>query len=389
MESLALSALTVKIRYMMRILHLADVHLGASYASFGPHAGERWGAVLKAFRLLPEVAREHQVHAVLVAGDLFDGPRPDERSAAEAREVIRQLLEVVPAVFLVPGNHDPLVIPGPYADLPEAAHVFSAPDPSQPVSVDTEAGPLHVYGFAYDFAHKPDPLAIFRRTDAEGVHVALLHGAVRDAPHWSGGDSLRLSREELGALGVDYIALGDYHRFRPPSEFAADGSVPACYSGSFAALDHTETGPRGVVLAEVASGSAPVVRLIPSGVPPLQALPDLDVSTCSDDLEVVELVAGLVDAGSLPVATLSGQTEFAVDPERVEAGLAARFPFARVRDRTRHYDSDRLAELATRDDVVGHLARLGLDRIRSASDDAEVGLRERALRKALRAMGVT
>jgi DNA repair exonuclease SbcCD nuclease subunit len=374
---------------MMRILHLADVHLGASYASFGPYAGERSEAVLKAFRGLPEVAREHGAHAVLLAGDLFDSPRPDERSAAEAREVTRQLLEVVPAVFLVPGNHDPLAMPGPYADLPEAAHVFSAPDPSQPVRVDTEAGPLHVYGFAYDFAHQPDPLSRFRRTEGEGVHVALLHGAVRDAPHWSGGDSLRLSRDELGALDVDYIALGDYHRFRAPSEFAADGSVPACYSGSFAALDHTETGPRGVVLAEVTPGSVPVVRLIPSGVPPLQAVPDLDVSSCSDDLEIVERVTGLVDEGSLPVVTLSGQTEFAVDPERVEAGLAARFPFARVRDRTTHYDSDRLAELATRDDVVGHLARLGLDRIRAASDEVEVGLRERALRKALRAMGVT
>jgi len=372
---------------MMRILHLADVHLGASFASFGPHAGERSEAVLKAFRNLPEVAREHEVHAVLVAGDLFDVPRPDERIAAEAREVFRRLLEVVPAVFLVPGNHDPLVIPGPYADLPEAAHVFSAPDTGDPVSLDTEAGPLHVYGFAYDFAHNPDPLAGFRRRDGDGVHVALLHGAVRDAPHWSGGDSLRLSHAELAALGVDYVALGDYHRFRPPTEFAADGSLPACYSGSFAALDHTETGARGIVLADVAPYSSPRVHLIPSDVPPVQALPDLDVSTCSDDLEIVEKVAGLVEAGSLPVVTLSGQTEFAVDPDRVEAGLLARFPFARVRDRTRYYDSERLGDLAARDDVVGHLARLGLGRIRDAADEDEVRLRERALRKALRAMG--
>ena len=96
-----------------------------------------------------------------------------------------------------------------------------------------------------------------------------------------------------------------------------------------------------------------------------------------------------MEAGSLPVVTLSGQTEFAVDPEKVEAGLRARFPFARVRDRTRYYDSQRLAELAARDDVVGHLARLGLGRIRMADDEDEVALRERALRKALRAMGVT
>jgi DNA repair exonuclease SbcCD nuclease subunit len=374
---------------MMRILHLADVHLGASFASFASHAGARSEAVLQAFRALPEVAREQEPHAVLVAGDLFDGPRPDERIAAEAREVFRRLLEVVPAVFLVPGNHDPLVIPGPYADLPQAAHVFSSADFMDPVSVGTEAGPLHVYGLAYDFAHNPDPLAGFRRADREGTHVVLLHGAVRDAPHWSGGDSLRLTHAELAALGVDYIALGDYHRFRPPAEFAADGSVPACYSGSFAALDHTETGPRGVVLVEVEPGSLPGVRLLPSRAAQVQAVADLDVSTCSDDLEVVEKVVERVEAGALPVVTLSGQTEFAVDPDRVEAGLSARFPFARVRDRTKYYDSERLGELAGRSDIVGHVARLGIDRIRGAADEDEVRLRERALRKALRAMGAT
>ena len=142
-------------------------------------------------------------------------------------------------------------------------------------------------------------------------------------------------------------------------------------------------------MAEVSAGSTPVVRLLPSDVPSVQAIEDLDISTCADDLQIVDRVAELVTDGSLPVVTLTGQTEFAVNPERVQAGLAARFPFARVRDRSRYYDSATLAELAARGDVVGHVARLGLDRIRDAADEEEVGLRERALRKALRAMGVT
>ena len=374
---------------MIRILHLADVHLGASFASFGPHSSDRADAVLAAFRKLPDVAAERRVDAVLVAGDLFDSARPSERVSAEAREVFRRLLEVTPAVFAVPGNHDPLVIPGPYADLPDPVHVFSGPEPDDPVTVETEAGPLHVYGFAYDFAHNPHPLAGFQRTEAEGVHVALLHGAVRDAPHWSSGDSLRLTPEALAALNVDYIALGDYHRFRPPAEFAADGFLPACYCGSFAGLDYTEAGTHGIVLADLASGEPPGVELVSSGVPEVQDLADLDVSTCADELDVVERVAAGVASGALPVVTLTGQTEFALDPERVSAGLLARFPYAHVRDRTRYYDSRRLGQLASRDDVVGHVARLGLDRIRQAADDDEVRLRERALRKALRAMGAT
>lgn len=193
---------------------------------------------------------------------------------------------------------------------------------------------------------------------------------------------------ELAALDADYIALGDYHRFRPPEEFAADGSVPACYAGSFAALDHTEAGPRGMVLAEVEPGMTATVRLLPSTVPPVHTIA-VDVSTCEDDIQAADRAAALVDAGSLPVATLTGQTEFALDPVRVEAELTARFTFARVNDRTRYYDSARLGDLAARDDVVGHVARIGLTRIRDAAGEDEVRLRERALRRALRALGAT
>jgi len=374
---------------MMRILHVADVHLGASYSSFGPLAGERAEQVLGAFRELPRLAEAHDVHAAVFAGDLFDSPRPEGRVAAEARETIRRLLDVVPAVFLVPGNHDPLVHPGsPYEEMPEGAHVFSRPSFGDPVSVETDAGPLHLYGLAHDFANDRDPLSAFRRSEAPGAHVILLHAAVRDAPHWAAGESLRVTRADLSALDADYVALGDYHRFRPPTEFAHDGSIRACYSGCFAALDHTEAGPRGVVIAEVAPGGPARARLVPSGVPPVQALSDLDISTCEDDHEAAERVARHVDPGALPVVTLTGQTEFAVDPARVEQELAARFSWAHVKDLTRYYDSARLAELSRRDDVVGHLARLGLGRIREAPEEAEARLRERALRRALRAMGV-
>lgn len=374
---------------MMRILHVADVHLGASYSSFGSLAELRAEQIRGAFRALPSIAEESGAHAVLVAGDLFDVARPEDSVAAEARETVRRLLEVVPAVFLVPGNHDPLVFPGsPYGGLPPEAHVFTRAEPGPPATAETEAGPLHVYGLAYDFAHNPDPLAGFRREDLPGTHVLLLHGAVRDAPHWSGGDSLRLERPQLAALDVDYIALGDYHRYRPPEEFAADGSIPACYAGSFAALDPTEAGPHGVVLADVADGSV-YTRLVPSGVPPVQALADVDISACEDDLQAADRVAERVEPGSLPVVALTGQTEYAVDPARVEAELTARFSFARVRDRTRYYDSTRLGDLARRDDVVGHVARIGMSRIRDAADEDDVRLRERALRRALRELGVT
>lgn len=84
---------------------------------------------------------------------------------------------------------------------------------------------LHVYGLAHDRARAPDPLESYQRIEASGAHVVLLHGAVPDAPHWGEPSSLSLPLERLSELDADYIALGDYHRFRPPEEFAP---ISAC-----------------------------------------------------------------------------------------------------------------------------------------------------------------
>src|SRR5690606_17201053 len=235
---------------MPRLLHLADVHLGALFTAFGDLSASRQAAVLDAFRAVPELAAAEGAHAVVIAGDLFDRPRPPDGVLAAARETLRRMVDAGLPVFLVAGNHDPVTVhPHPYRELPAGVHFFREPVFCAPISVDTTAGPLHVYGVAYDPAREPQPLASLRRADLPGAHVVLLHGSVQGTPHWSSSPNvLRLTYEALAALPVDYIALGDHHRHRPPAQFDG-GRIPACYSGSFAALDLTETGARGFVVA--------------------------------------------------------------------------------------------------------------------------------------------
>lgn len=395
---------------MPRLLHLADVHLGASFAGFGDLAASRQAAVLDAFRAIPELATRNGVHAVLIAGDLFDRPRPPDAVVAAARETLRRMVEAGLHVFLVPGNHDPITVhPHPYRELPPGVHFFGEPVFGAPVSVETPAGPLHVYGIAFDPAKERDPLRTFERKDAPGVHVVLLHGSVQGTPHWSASPNvLRLTPEALAALDVEYIALGDHHRFRPPAEFG--GAIPACYAGSFAALDLTETGPRGFVIADVEPGHPPLVRHVPSGVTRVEAVGDVDVSDLDGDAAVADAVAAALerllaaeaDTGhrkstgptaaatgtAIPVARLVGTPSFPLDPERVREHLSQRFGHAAVRDESRYYASARLDALAELDNVVGHVVRLGRKRIAEAKDDAERAIADRALRIALSALEV-
>lgn len=398
----------------MRLLHLADVHLGASCSAFGALAANRRRAILEAFRSLPDVAIDHRVDAVLIAGDLFDGPAPDGDLLAATRDVLRRFVDACVPVFMVPGNHDAVTLRlNPYREVARAArvvvqgeaadrrwpvedeegrrlaekhavYILARPAFGEPVTVETDDGPLHVYGVAYDGAECRDPLSTFRRADAPGVHVALLHASVHDAPHWRGsGNALVTNGDGLNRLDVDYIALGDYHRHRPPEAF---GGPPACYPGSFAALDLTEHGARGFVVVEVSPGRPPVVEHVDAGIRPVASL-ELDVTGYIDDIAVAEAAARSLSRAAIPTLRLVGEPAFPLDADAIATELRQRHGHAHVVDETRYYAAARLDELAERDTVVGHLVRLGRERIAAASDDQDRDVAQMALRVALRAMG--
>lgn len=371
--------------------------------------------MLDAFRSLPDFALERRVDAVLVAGDLFDGPQPEAGLLAATRETFRRFVDACIPVFMVPGNHDAITLRlNPYRELARAdrvivqgetsgrrwpirddvgrrlaekhcVYILARPAFRDPATVQTDNGPLHVYGIAYDRAECRDPIAGFRRADAPGVHVALLHAAVHDASHWrASGNALATTGHALRALDVDYVALGDYHRHRPPEEF---GDVPACYPGSFAATDLTEQGPRGAVVVEIEAGQPPTVEHVDLGLPPVTPL-ELDVAACHDDVDVAEAAIRALPAQAIPVVRLVGEPGFPLDADAIATELRERYGHAEVMDETRYYASARLEELAERDTVAGHIVRLGRERIAAAPTPERRDIAQRALRVALRAMGV-
>lgn len=372
---------------MSRLLHVADVHLDAPLGGFGRDAEARRAETLDAFRALPDTAEEHGADAVVMAGDLFDRPRPTETTIIAVRETVRRLADRDIPVFAVPGNHDARALnPGLYAGALDGATVFEAPRFGAPARVPVDGADLLIYGLAYDAAEEADPLSTFRRAgDEDALHVVLLHGSIPGAPHWEGGSSLPLPLDRLAALDVDYLALGDLHRFRGPDDL--DG-LPAAYPGSFAAVDFTETGRHGPLLVELETGGTPRIRRLSSGVREVGEPVRVDVSGCADDREVAEIVFGHCEADRYPVVTLEGEPGYPLDPDAVEAMLEERSGAAQVRDESRFFDPARLAEIARQNTIVGHVARLGLRRIEEASDEERPAI-EQGLRIALRVMEVS
>ncbi len=93
----------------MKILHLADVHLGMeNYGRIDPSTGlhTRLQDFIKCFRFAIDVALEEKVDLVLFAGDAYKNSFPNPTHQREfARQIYRLSSAQIPVV-LVNGNHD-------------------------------------------------------------------------------------------------------------------------------------------------------------------------------------------------------------------------------------------------------------------------------------------
>jgi DNA repair exonuclease SbcCD nuclease subunit len=376
---------------MVRLLHLADVHLGARFAEFGDLAAARREAHLATFRRLPAVAADNDVQAVLIAGDLFDLPDPARDTREAVLETVDRLTSDGRHVFIVPGDYDSTTLhPNPYEEPLADAYVFKDPAFGSPVSVETQAGTLHVYGFAYDPAVVEDPLSTFERSDHPGIHVALLHAQVVDAPDGPATERslLRVELAQLAGLNVDYIALGGCHHFVSPLCHDPGNQIAACNAGSLAALDAAELGKRGFVVVELEEHLPPQVELISSGLVEIVNVGEFDITPYGSEMQVAEAIAESGDSGAIPVVELVGTPVFPLDAYVVKDELCSRVGHALVTDRSTFAVSGRLGEIADRDTILGQVVRLHRDKIDAAESAREEALQDHALRIVLKELGV-
>lgn len=85
----------------MKLMHVGDLHLGKSLGDFDLKEDQNY--MLE--RLL-EIAEQHSVDAVLIAGDVFDKAIPSEAATRMLDFFLSSLAEQKIKVFLISGNHD-------------------------------------------------------------------------------------------------------------------------------------------------------------------------------------------------------------------------------------------------------------------------------------------
>ena len=89
----------------MKLIHTGDIHIGSAMKNLPTAKSQiRKREIIDGFRSLAAFAREQNVDAVLIAGDLFDENAVERQVAQEVFSIISSAEPV--CFFYVSGNHD-------------------------------------------------------------------------------------------------------------------------------------------------------------------------------------------------------------------------------------------------------------------------------------------
>lgn len=86
----------------MRIMHIADLHLGTRQYGMAQREEDFYDALER----VKDIAIKRNVNAVIVAGDMFDTPKPPAKAVLKMSEFVDSINKTTASVVGIEGNHD-------------------------------------------------------------------------------------------------------------------------------------------------------------------------------------------------------------------------------------------------------------------------------------------
>jgi DNA repair exonuclease SbcCD nuclease subunit len=327
---------------MLRLIHLADVHLGARHADLGEAAAAQRERQFAAFRAAVDLAIGEKVDIVLIAGDLFDSNTQPRRSVERVASELKRLAAARIRTVIIPGTHDCYERSSIYRTYDLAAMAGVEPDddsvtiltPDRP-SVHLEACDVVVHGPVFASKRAPhSPLRDLHVAAGDGGatwQLGMVHGSIA-IPDKTDGDEVVITREEIAASGLDYLALGHWHS---PQQGKA-GTTTYAYSGAPEPVAVNQDGAGKVLLVElIEKAGERLVRIDERQVgKTLFEKLDLDASTLGSQPELVAALVARTDPDLVLDVRITGVRldELDVDTTEVEEQLKGAFMRVRVRD---------------------------------------------------------
>ena len=213
----------------MKLLHLADLHLGKVVRGFSMLEDQRY-----LLRQIVETAKSEAVDVVLIAGDVYDKRFPSEEAVTLLDDFLSELRTCGLRIMMIAGNHDSRVRLqfGRRLFCEEGVHIVGSLEESiLPITLNDAYGPICFYLLPYvkpasvrafldqeikGYPEALDAMIAAMNIDSSRRNVLVAHQFVRGASTCDSESAL----ESVGGLdevsahsfdAFDYVALGHLH----------------------------------------------------------------------------------------------------------------------------------------------------------------------------------
>lgn len=245
-----------------RFIHTADWQIGNVFRGIPsdyPDNGPLREARLDAITRIGELAGQHGVYHVLVAGDVWEHADPSKEALSPALEFMKGHKRI--QWHLLPGNHDPCP-PNSFWNrrvrpmLPENVHLHLQPEIAEIAEgVALLPAPLPRKHSSEDLTEWMNQA----ETSPNLIRIGLAHGSVRGFGANPSSRQNPIDPERPFKANLDYLALGDWHAYQEIND-------RCCYSGTPETDSFGTPGTGTVLLVEIdGPRQTPKVSVLPTG----------------------------------------------------------------------------------------------------------------------------
>lgn len=355
----------------VKLLHCADIHIGAAESFLGDSAAKRRFETLLTFEKIMDIALSSKVDIVAVAGDLFDSNTIEERFIEAVFSKISAISPI--KVVFSAGNHDPLNTESPFLrdNLPENLYVLGPKDECIPF----ENIGVNIYGRSFENSFLKGETAFTLPVRADRINILVQHG---DLCHDLNSDYNAITPQFVKESTMDYIALGHKHTH---TEIGRIDNTFFAYSGCPEGQGFDETDSKGIYIGEIGKGYCNL-QFIPISKR-LHIHEKIDITGLCDNGEIssyiLESLAKDYGGGfseNLYKIELTGDIspDFQLLLAEIESRLSAELYFVKLKDST-EFKIDYIS-LSNEKSLKGIFVKKMLEKQQTASDEQKEILKQ-------------
>ncbi|MCQ2455049.1 MAG: DNA repair exonuclease [Clostridia bacterium] len=312
----------------IKILHLADLHIGANESFLGEKASGRRIEALLTFERAVDIAKEEGVELFLIAGDLLDSNKIENSFISRITDKISSVPEIKFVISF--GNHDPLNSESPFLKIKTPKNLIIMPTVDSVFEIKEG---VKVYGRSFSETLESGSDRFSIEADGETVNIMCIHGCFGIS-----GEHNPISDNFVITSGMDYIALGHIHKRTTPRKL---GNTYIAYCGCTEGLGFDELGEKGVYIGEIDKNTCelqffPIYKR-------MHIAEKTDVSGAKDETEIFRKTVSLLRekygenfGENLYKIVLTGEIEedIQIDKNEIAERLKEITYFAKVYDET-------------------------------------------------------